>query len=42
MSRTAQRTNDVMKILTVTSVLLLPDRSDRGVHGDEHQAPVLE
>jgi magnesium transporter len=39
MSRTAQRTNDVMKILTITSVLLLPTGVIAGFMGMNIQAP---
>ncbi|HEX2152490.1 MAG TPA: CorA family divalent cation transporter [Acidimicrobiia bacterium] len=35
MTRTAQETNDIMKRLTIISVLLLPGGGDRGDHGDE-------
>lgn len=39
MSRTAQRTNDVMKILTITSVLLLPTGVIAGFMGMNIKAP---
>ena len=39
MSRTAQRTNDVMKILTITSVLLLPTGVIAGFMGMNLKAP---
>jgi len=39
MSRTAQRTNDVMKILTVVSVMLLPTGVIAGFMGMNIQAP---
>jgi len=39
MSRTAQRTNDVMKILTITSVLLLPTGVIAGFMGMNIHAP---
>lgn len=39
MSRTAQQTNDVMKILTITSVLLLPTGVIAGFMGMNIKAP---
>ncbi len=39
MSRTAQRTNEVMKILTVTSIMLLPTGVIAGFMGMNIQAP---
>jgi magnesium transporter len=39
MSRTAQRTNDVMKILTITSVLLLPTGAIAGFMGMNTKPP---
>ena len=41
-SRTAQRTNDVMKILTITSVLLLPTGVLAGFMGMNIKPPYFE
>ena len=40
MSRTAQRTNDVMKVLTLTTVLLLPGSMIAGLLGMNVQVPL--
>jgi Mg2+ and Co2+ transporter CorA len=42
MTRTAQRTNDVMKILTLASVILLPSVVLAGVMGMNFQVPLFD
>jgi magnesium transporter len=42
MSRTAQRTNEIMKVLTLTSVLLLPGALIAGVMGMNFKVPLFD
>jgi magnesium transporter len=42
MSRTAQRTNDVMKLLALATVILLPGSLLAGVMGMNFRAPLFE
>ena len=42
MTRTAQRTNDVMKVLTLASVTLLPGAIIAGIMGMNFKVPLFE
>jgi Mg2+ and Co2+ transporter CorA len=42
MTRTAQRTNDVMRVLTIASVILLPAVVIAGVMGMNFKAPIFD
>jgi Mg2+ and Co2+ transporter CorA len=42
MTRTAQRTNDIMRVLTVVSVMLLPAGVLAGIFGMNFESPIFE
>jgi Mg2+ and Co2+ transporter CorA len=42
MTRTAQRTNDIVRVLTVVSVTLLPAGVLAGVFGMNFRSPIFE